>query len=205
MHDVSHPKPDHDRLFEIAASQGGYFTSAQARECGFSHALLSHHASGGRFVRARRGLYRLRHFPRSPRDHVFEAWLGIGRGVAVLSHESALELYGLSDVVPEEVDLTVPRSYRGRRRLPGVRIHTTAHPPGENEVMIREGIRVTAPARSIVDAASVGMAPEQVVTAARQALARGLATRCQLLEAARKKGRRISRLVSAALELEAGL
>ncbi len=71
--------------------------------------------------------------------------------------------------------------------------------------MIREGIRVTTPARSIADAASRGMAPEQVVTAARQALARGLATCSQLLEAARKRGRRISRLVSVALELEAGL
>lgn len=59
-------KPDRERLFEIAAEQGGYVTTAQARTAGFSWALRSHHAKRGRFVRIRRGLYRLRMDPSSP-------------------------------------------------------------------------------------------------------------------------------------------
>jgi hypothetical protein len=38
---------------------------------------LRHHARpGGRYRRVGRGLYRLRHFPSTPDEHVMEAWSG---------------------------------------------------------------------------------------------------------------------------------
>ena len=58
-------KPSRGRLFELASEQGGYFTAAQARTCGFSKALLAHHAKSGRFLRVRQGLYRFREYPSS--------------------------------------------------------------------------------------------------------------------------------------------
>src|SRR5690242_3560592 len=121
-------RPDHERLFEIASEQGGYFTTEQARDAGYSWALLSHHAKRGRFVRVRRGLYRLREYPSSPREDVLAAWLAVGRDAAVVSHESALDLLGLSDVIPDAVHLTVSRSRRNLPVLPGVMIHTTTKP-----------------------------------------------------------------------------
>src|SRR5512133_706176 len=93
-------KPDSLRLFEIASEQGGYFTARQARTCGYGFALLSHHSKSGRFIRVRRGLYRLREYPSSPREEVLAAWLAVGKDVAVVSHESALDLLDLSDVIP---------------------------------------------------------------------------------------------------------
>src|SRR6059036_2813522 len=92
---------DHDGLYWIAESQAGYFTAQQALDAGMDRSTLRHHARpGGRYERARRGLYRLRHFPSSPHEHVVAAWLPLRDAGGVVSHESALELYDLSDVIP---------------------------------------------------------------------------------------------------------
>lgn len=201
MHDTDATEPDHEHLFEIASEQGGYFTAVQARRCGVSKALLGHHAKeGGRFIRVSRGLYRFRQYPSSPRENVLAAWLAAGRDEAVVSHESALELLGLSDVVPETVHLTVPRSKRYRPASPGVRVHTTTRELIPSDVVVRDGIRVTSPVRSIVDAAEAGTAPEQVVAAAREAIDRGMVTKRRLLAAGRKRGGRVERLVRRAIE-----
>lgn len=186
-------------LFAVASQQGGYFTSEQARRCGYTWALLSHHARGGRFVRVRRGLYRLKDYPSSPREDVLAGWLAVGRDAAVVSHESALEILGLSDVVPDRVHLTVSRSHRGRKAPAGVRMHTTTQRLRREDIIIRDGIRLTHPARSIIDAASTGVAPEQVTAAAREAVARGLVTKRVLEKSARARGKRIGSLVEEAL------
>lgn len=200
MNDIRKFAPDHQQLFEIASEQGGYFTSTQARGCGFSKALLAHHAKNGKFVRVRQGLYRFRQYPSSPREDVLAAWLAAGRDVAVVSHESALDLLSLSDVVPEAVHLTVPRSKRYRSRSPGVVIHTTTRGFARGDVVVRDGIRMTSPVRSILDAAEAGTAPEQIVAAVTQATERGLATKSQLLRAARERSGRVQRLVGQAID-----
>ena len=203
MHDSERgngSKPSRAQLFELASEQGGYFTAAQARARGFSKALLAHHAKSGRFIRVRQGLYRFREYPSSPREDVVAAWLATGKEVAAVSHDSALDILGLSDVEPEVVHLTVPRARRYRSRFPGIAIHTTTRRLGKSDVVVREGIRVTAPARSIVDAAQAGTAPEQIVAAVGQALDRGMATKSKLLAVAKARGGRVERLVRQVLE-----
>lgn len=54
------------------------------------------------------------------------AWLTAGEKIAAVSHESALDLHGLSDVIPNKVHLTLPRAKRYRSPSPGVAIHTTS-------------------------------------------------------------------------------
>ena len=199
MHDTS-ASPDHERLFQVASEQSGYFTTAQARECGISPSLLAYHAGEGRrFLRIRRGLYRLRHYPASPREDLLAAWLAAGAQSAVISHESALELFDLSDVVPDAVHITVPRAKRYRPSMAGVQVHTTTRELRPSDVVVRDGMRVTSPVRSIFDAAEAGTSPEHVIAAVTQALGRGLATRPQLLAAAAERGGRVERLVSNAL------
>ncbi len=81
---------------------------------------LRHHARrGGRYERVRQGLYRLRYFPTSGHEHVVAAWLPLREAGAVVSHESALELHELSDVIPAGVHLSLPRAQRGQRARPG--------------------------------------------------------------------------------------
>jgi len=192
-------KPSRGGLFDVASGQGGYFTAAQALACGFSRALLAHHVKSGRFVRVRRGLYRFREYPASPREHVLAAWLAAGKDTAVVSHESALDLLDLSDVIPDAVHLTVPRTRRNLPSLSGAKIHTTSRALESEDLVVRDGMAVTSATRSILDAAEAGMAPDQVEAAVRQALDRGLATRERLLPKASKRGRRVAELIARAI------
>ncbi len=193
MHDSG--QPDLRALEADAYQQSGYFTSDQARAHGISRQLLNHHLGQGRFERLRRGLYRIRGFPRSEHDDIREGWMAVGSEKAIISHESALTLLELSDNVPKEVHLLIPRRHRGLRRPPGVVIHS--RPDDERVATVwREGMPVTAPARTLVDVADE-LQPEQAAMAARQALSRGLLTRRQLEREAARRGR--TRLVETLL------
>jgi predicted transcriptional regulator of viral defense system len=191
--------PDHELLFAIASSHGGYFTAEQAHEAGFSARLLQHHADRGRFRRIHRGVYRLRDYPSSPRDEVMAAVMTVGGG-AVISHESALDLLGLSDVIPDAIHLTVPRTKRHSPRLPGVVVHTTTRPLGPSDIVVRDGMRVTSPIRTILDTSEAGVGPEQVQAAIRDAERRGFLTFRQLIEAAQTRPARARGLITAATE-----
>lgn len=194
-------RPDRAHLFDIASEQGGYFTTAQARCAGFSRALLSHHTRAGRFIRVRTGLYRLHEYPSSPREDVLTAWLALGKDTAVVSHDSALDLLDLSDVVPDSVHLTVPRAKRHFRSLPGTTIHTTTRPLRPSDRTTHDAVSLTSATRTILDAAEAGTDPEQVERAVIQAVQRGLATRQQLRQEAGLRNRRVLGLIERALRV----
>jgi predicted transcriptional regulator of viral defense system len=192
---------DHDGLYGLAEAQAGYFTAQQAVKAGMDRSTLRHHARpGGRYERVRRGLYRLRHFPSSPHEHVMAAWLPLRDAGAVVSHESALELHGLSDVIPDAVHLSLPRSERGQRRRAGVRLHTLGRPPGRAEVREVAGLPVTSPERTIVDALEAGVQPEQIEMAGRQALERGLTTPRRLRATAATRPARVRKFIERRFE-----
>jgi predicted transcriptional regulator of viral defense system len=183
MHDR---RPDLRGLEGRAYEQHGYFTTEQARAHGVSSQLLNHHARNGRFDSVRRGLYRLRGFPTSEHDDMREKWMAVGMDKAVLSHESALALFELSDNIPDQVHLLVPRRYRGLRRPPSVALHTRPDNEGVS-IVWRDGLPLTAPARTLVDVVGE-LQPEQAAMAVEQALSRGLITTRQLMqEAARRR------------------
>jgi len=116
---------------------------------------------------------------------------------AVLSHQSALALLDLSDVIPDAVHLLLARRYRGLRRPTSVIIHTRPDEEGVDTVW-RGGLPLTAPARTLIDVAEE-VQPEQLEMAVRQALGRGLLTVRELEEEARSRGRLDT--VSGALEV----
>src|SRR5712691_87927 len=193
MHDKL--RPDVRGLEGEAYQQNGYFTVRQARQHGISSQLLNHYTRRERFDRVRRGLYRLRGFPRDEQDEMREKWMAVGAEKAVLSHESALALLDLTDNIPHAVHLLVPRRYRGLRRPPGVVIHTR---PDDEKVSTvwRDGLPLTAPARTLVDVVDE-LQPEQAALAVQQALRRGLLTERQLAEEAARRGK--TRAVEAVL------
>lgn len=195
MHDVNH-----QGLYRLAEAQAGYFTAGQAVEAGMDRSTLRHHArDGGRYIRAARGLYRLRDFPSSPHEHVTAAWLPLRDAGAVVSHESALELNGLADLIPDAVHLSLPRSGRGQRLRPGIRLHTLARPPADKEITEIEGLPVTRPERTIVDLLDSGAQPEQVEMAIEQALDRGLTTPTRLSATAATRPVRVRTFVDRCL------
>jgi predicted transcriptional regulator of viral defense system len=179
--------PDVLGLEAEAHQQSGYFNAAQARAHRVSRQLLEHHMRSGRFQRVRRGLYRVHGFPTVEHDAMREAWMAVGVPDALLSHESALALLDLSDSIPNATHVLVPRRHRGLRPLPGVIVHTRADSEDIATVW-RDGLPLTAPARTLLDAADQ-LQPEQFAMAVRQALRRGLVTAGQLKEEAiRRRG-----------------
>lgn len=190
------PNPDHRCLFLEASSQHGYFTAAQARVCGLSWDLLSDGTERGKYLRVRRGLYRLRDYPTAPREEVVAAWLAAGKDTAVVSHESALELLELSDVIPNAIHLTVPRTKRFLSIGPDVVIHTSSKPFKPGEVIERDGIRLRPAGCTILDSAELGTGPEQIEMAIALAISRGLVTFAGLASAAEDRSHRVRRLVT---------
>ncbi len=172
-------KPDWDRLFETAGAQEGYFTTRQAAEAGYSSQLLFKHMKAGRVVRMRRGIYRLVHFPAGEHEELVTAWLWSKRA-GVVSHQTALALHGLSDVLPAHVHLTLPGNWRSRRlRVPtGVVIHHSDVPTDDRAWF--GAVPATSPRRSLNDCARRGMSPELLRPAAQQALRRGLVIQSDL-------------------------
>ena len=168
-----------------AYHQSGYFNAGQARAHAVSRQLLDHHLRRGRFERVRRGLYRIQGFPRDEHDDMREAWMAVDITDALLSHESALALLDLSDTIPDAVHLLVPRRHRGLRAPSGTILHT--RPDSEEIATVwRDGLPLTAPARTLLDVAE-RVQPEQLSMAIRQALRRGLLTREELqAQAARR-------------------
>lgn len=201
MHDIVAEKPSNSQLFQLASEQHGYFTTAQARASGFRSNLLVHHVRTGRFLHVAPGIYRIRHYPASPYEEIVSAWLAVSKETAVVSHESALDLLDLSNAIPDAIHLTVLRTRRYRLGPPGVVIHTTTRPLQSSDIITRHGIRATTPLRSILDAATLGTAPEQIELAIDQALRRSLFDREQLLAATTERNGRVQRLVHGALEL----
>lgn len=182
-------------LETLALAQGGYFHRTDAHTHGLSDALLHHHTQTGRFARVLRGVYRLRSAPIARHDGLLLAWVWSGyRGV--ISHESALALYELSDVLPSRMQLTVPPTVW--RPAAPFELHRAALRP--DEVILFEGMPVTTPARSIVDAAAMGAGPEQIEQAVEQAIRRAFASPAQLRAAASRKGYRHRRTVEPLIE-----
>lgn len=168
-------KPIYNQIYDIAENQGGYFSASQARECGFSWDRLSKNAKSGKFTRVAHGIYRFTQFPYSPYEDLFIAHLRAGLK-SVISHESALSVYELSDVLPHEIHVIVPRSSSVRRK--GIRQHTNKLK--KRDISSREGLPITTVARTLADVASSGLAGELIMQAIDEALSRGLVTKKEL-------------------------
>ena len=171
--------PAWQALYDVAASQEGLFTTRQAMAAGYSPPLLSHHQKAGRITRIRRGVYRLVHFPPGEHEELVAAWLWTDTA-GVLSHQTALSLHELSDILPAQVHITLPVAWEHRRlRVPrGFVLHHADIPPRERTWV--GAVPVTAVARTLDDCALAGLSPDLLRQAARQALTRGLVAKPDL-------------------------
>jgi len=170
--------PDWDRLYETALAQEGHFTTQQALDAGYSSQLLVKYLNSGKIIRVRRTVYRLKHFPPGQQEDLVALWLWSDRA-GVFSHETALMLHELSDVLPARAHLTVPAKWRRRRlQVPdGVVLHY-ADVPKRDRAWVG-AVPVTSPARTLADCAADQVAPDFLSSAISQALARGMVSRPQ--------------------------
>jgi len=171
--------PTWQALYDVASSQEGLFTTRQAASAGYSPPLLAHHQKSGRIARLQRGIYRLVHFPPGNHEELVAAWLWTD-GTSVISHQTALSLQGLSDVLPAQIHLTLPLAWQQRRlRIPeGLVLHFAAVSAKDRSWI--DAVPVTSTPRTLNDCALAGLSPDLLRQAAKQALARGLATKVEL-------------------------
>jgi predicted transcriptional regulator of viral defense system len=165
--------PDWDALFGVAQAQSGYFTTAQAAAAGYSPQLLRKYLGNGRVVRVRRSIHRLVHFPASEHEDLVVLWLWAEQAGA-FSHETALALHDLSDVLPSKVHMTIPANWRRRRlRVPAGLVLHYADISDSDRAGI-SAVPITSPRRTLRDCLEANVAPDLVRQAVLQARRRGL-------------------------------
>ncbi|HZE89410.1 MAG TPA: hypothetical protein VE404_07685 [Verrucomicrobiae bacterium] len=164
-------------------SQGGYFTSAEARKAGYSYRLQHFHRTNGNWHLMDRGIYRFPDQIDSPHDDLIRWALWSrdrqGRTQAVVSHETALALHELSDVMPAKIHLTVPPRFRKKGARASV-LHRDIIP--DVQIEAREGFLLTRPLRTLCDVAEGDLSPEHLAAAVRDALRKGLVRKTVLLQ-----------------------
>lgn len=167
-----------DNLLSTAAAQHGYFTTAQAAEYGLSRRALTWRAQHGSAERIGHGLYRLPHWPADATDELYalQALAPFG----TFSHDTALTLLALSDIIPSTIHFTIPETSRLRSR-PSITLHRSRH-GAMTDRTLRDGLWVSTARRALLDAAREGAVPDQLVSAARDARARAMLTPDDLAE-----------------------
>jgi len=182
------------RLFTLATEQAGYFTAAQAKALGYSYPAQAHHVKALNWVRIDRGLFRLKEWIPGEHDDLVR-WTLWSKHRAVVSHDTALGVYGVGEFESPRIHLTVP---------PGFRMHDEAlalhyGDLNEEDVVSRTGFRLTTLTRSLVDVAALAADEDQLARAVEEALAHGTVTRRQL------RGRAEAVDPTAALRIERAL
>ena len=168
-------KKTEKKLLEIAQKQNGYFTSLQALKSGYSYRLQNYHKEQKHWLEIERGLCRITNFTSSQFDDLvrYSLWSRDKKGnpQAVISHESALVVHELGDVMPAKVHIIVPPKFR-KETPDGIICHK------ENikleEVEKRGGFNVTTPLRTIIDVAKSNISLEQLEQVIRDGLDKGL-------------------------------
>jgi predicted transcriptional regulator of viral defense system len=165
-------------LLAAAATQHGYFTTAQAAEHGISRRALTWRAGHNSAEHVGHGLYRLPHWPVEAADdlHALQTLAPFG----TFSHQTALTLLGLSDIIPSTIHFTIPETSRLRPR-PGITFHRSRHGATADRTL-RDGLWVSTARRALLDAARDGADPDQLVSAVQEARERAMLTPDDLAE-----------------------
>lgn len=147
----------------VATRQLGYITRQQLLRLGLTPSGIDHRLRAGRLIRVYAGVYAVGAVPTLPIPRAAAAVLACGAGAA-LSHFSALCLWGWHKTWDVPYHVTV----RSNHTRPGIRVHRSTALARE-DVRRHLGIRVTSPARTVLDVAPrlSGPALRRVVREAR--------------------------------------
>jgi very-short-patch-repair endonuclease len=141
-----HPR---DRaVAELAGRQDNVISRKQLLALGVGRRAIARRLANGLWQRRHRGVYLIGPAPPTPRARARAALLACGEG-AVASHRTAGDIWRI--MAPGgDVHVTVPGRNPGDRR--GVRIHRVKR-LFRDEIVLRDGLALTSPARTIIDVA----------------------------------------------------
>jgi predicted transcriptional regulator of viral defense system len=170
------PGQIYNRIAELAADNYGYITTDEAEAAEINPHRLLELAHRAQLERRGTGLYRVPLIPPTPLDAYREATLWPRGAEAVISHGTALDVYGLGDVNPAKIHITVPRTHRPRRQVPAqYRLHREDLQGGE--VTLYEGIPIVTAAKAVRQAQRLG--PALLRQAIHESEQRGLVSRVE--------------------------
>jgi len=158
----------------MAEIQQGYFTTKQAVEAGYPDNTHPYHVKNGDWIRERRGIYRLAHFPITDHPDMMYCYLWSRNREeepqGVFSHDTALSLYDLSDLNPAKIHMSVPFDFRRSAPIPkSLILHKNTL--RKEDIRSMDGFKVTRPARAVLDLLKDGSVSEDFIV---QAVDQGL-------------------------------
>lgn len=177
------------KVADIAASQWGLLTTAQARSVGVSPHSMARLANQGVLERLGHGVYRLAGAPPAPLEGLRAAWLTLKparqasdrvreSNVAVASHRSAAWIHGLGNLEADVSEFTSTARLQSRRG--DVRIHRGRIDP--QDWVIVDGLPVTSVIRTVDDLAAARLDGGHLASVVRDALIRRQADIKQALD-----------------------
>jgi predicted transcriptional regulator of viral defense system len=148
---------------DLASSQKGLFTAAQATALGVDRMSLSRLAAHGQIEPVARGVFKAAAAPSIRGEDVYAAWLATdptspaylrppSGNVCVASLGTAAWLHGLGELKPEPITF----SYPDRKQTRNLSVHFLRRSLPADDVCIAEGIPTTTPRRTILDLLDYG-------------------------------------------------
>ncbi len=172
------------KLYEIAQDQKGLFTTAQAIENGYPKNNHTYHVNAGNWQRIVRGVYRLSRFPEDEQENLMAIYLWSRdkseTPQAFFSHETALEIYNLSDINPVDIHVSVSKNFRKKPSgsLGNLVIHKRMIE--DTELQVIDGIKATTPLQTLIDIIAENSVDHKLIEqAVNQAYEKGLITIAQ--------------------------
>lgn len=135
------------RIAMVAERQDGHVTYAQLIALGLTRRAVANLVARGSLIRVFRGVYAVGHLATTSVDSAHAALLAAGPR-SVLSHGSAATLWRIWQRWDHPFEVTIAEN----RRPSGLRVHQS-RTLTLADVTTERGLRVTTPARSIVDIA----------------------------------------------------
>lgn len=131
----------------VAHRQHGYITRCQLLKLGLGSGGIKYRVELGRLIAVYAGVYAVGHVIGTPVARAAAAVLACGNG-ALLSHGSAASLWGFDKRWGRGFEVTATWD----RARPGIKVHRTRK-LARRDITRQLGIRVTSPARTVLDIA----------------------------------------------------
>lgn len=167
------------KLYHIAQDQKGLFTTAQAIAAGYPKNNHTYHVNVGNWKRVVRGVYRLSLFPEVENENLMAIYLWSKdkneNPQACFSHNTALELYNLSDINPFDIHISVPKKFRNKIYdfFGSIILHKRIIEEIETQEL--DGLKVTTPLQTLIDVINDNSIDHKlIVQAVNQAYEKGM-------------------------------
>ncbi|MGN6867566.1 MAG: DUF559 domain-containing protein [Solirubrobacteraceae bacterium] len=151
-----------DRVIQaLGSANNGVVTRRALREAGVTDDVIRDRVAIGRLYRHHHGVYLLDPPQQAGRITLLTAAVEACGPGALLSHRSAAELWGMLPMEAGHIEVTVVTRCAGDR--PGIRRHRVKE-LDSRDIRTRHGIRVTSPARTVLDNARHPLLEELIAT-----------------------------------------